>query len=56
MRIIRRHAYKREKDVLIAEVYDEQEANRICRMLNLAKELKTSQYFYQVVTDDYRLN
>lgn len=56
MRIVRRHVYNKEKDVLIAEVYDELEANRICRLLNLAKELNATQYFYQVVTDNYRLD
>lgn len=56
MRIIRRHTYKKEKDVLIAEVYEIEEANRICKMLNLSQKLNESHYFYQVVSDDYRLN
>lgn len=55
MRIIMRDVYKIRKDVLIAEVYDEDYARILCKMLNLSKGLNDSNVFYQVVEDNFKI-
>ena len=55
MRIVMRDNYKRQKDVLIAEVYDKCIAINLCRILNANARLNGSHYFYQIVSDKHKV-
>ena len=55
MRIVMRDNYKKQKDVLIAEVYDKCIAINLCRILNANARLNGSHYFYQIVSDKHKV-
>lgn len=55
MRIIRRDNYKKAKDEIIAEVYEENIAKNLCRILNANARLNGSHFFYQVVSDKFKI-